>query len=61
MAETVVEMLQGEEYFHEIKKLTEKILKEKDKKAVAELLDGMESIYRNYLFDLSKSSKLYRK
>lgn len=59
LAKEIVNTLQSEGYFHKVKKLTDKKLKDRDD--VSRVLDGMERIYRDFLFDVSLDSRLYRK
>lgn len=59
VAMAVVKALQEDGYFHEVKKMLDKKIKEKE--TVANLLDGMEKIYRDFLFDNTSEGRMYRK
>lgn len=59
MAGKVIEALQEDAYFHSVKKITEK--SQKDREKMASLLDGMEKIYRDFLFDNANQGRMYRK
>ena len=59
LAREVVSALREDSYFHKVKNLMGKHLK--DKGEIVAILDGMEKIYRDYLFETSEESRLYRK
>ncbi|MCQ2551183.1 MAG: hypothetical protein MJ146_03175 [Clostridia bacterium] len=56
LAKQVIEALLEDGYFHQIKTLGLK-----DKEEILALLDGMEKVFRDYLFDYESQGRLYRK
>lgn len=59
LSKEMVAALREDSYFHNTKKIMGKHLK--DKGEIVAVLDGMEKIYRDFLFDSTQESRLYRK